>query len=65
MRSQTRRAGPRGDAEVAAVEVDGTFGRLIGLREGMKVRYLLSSLWPSVPSYHPPNDWWQGGDMIG
>lgn len=38
MRSQTRRSGPRQEQEVAGVEVDGTFGRLLGLREGMKVR---------------------------
>jgi hypothetical protein len=41
MRSQTRRSGPRQEQEVAAVEVDGTFGRLLGLRDGMKVRVLL------------------------
>jgi peroxin-1 len=38
MRSQTRRSGPRQEQEVAGVEVDGTFGRLLGLRDGMKVR---------------------------
>jgi hypothetical protein len=38
MRSQTRRAGVRMEQEVNGVEVDGTFGRLVGLREGMKVR---------------------------
>jgi len=41
MRSQTRRtapsSGPRQEQEVAGVEVDGTFGRLLGLRDGMKV----------------------------
>jgi peroxin-1 len=37
MRSQTRRAGVRQEQEVAGVEVDGTFGRLVGLREGTKV----------------------------
>ena len=37
MRSQTRRAGLRQEQEVPGVEVDGTFGRLLGLREGMKV----------------------------
>ena len=41
MRSQTRRAGPRQEQEVPGVEVDGTFGRLLGLREGMKVRIFL------------------------
>lgn len=56
MRSQTRRTGPRGDAEVAAVEVDGTFGRLIGLREGMKVRHFPSLLASSVSSHQSPND---------
>ena len=46
MRSQTRRAavsGPTGrleQSEVQGVEVDGTFGRLVGLREGMKVRLI-------------------------
>jgi peroxin-1 len=39
MRSQTRRSGPRQEQEVAGVEVDGTFGRLLGLRDGMKVRF--------------------------
>ena len=42
MRSQTRRAGPRQEQEVPGVEVDGTFGRLLGLKEGMKVRILYS-----------------------
>lgn len=42
MRSQTRRAGVRQDqGEVAGVEVDGTFGRGVGLREGLKVRFVL------------------------
>jgi hypothetical protein len=40
MRSQTRRSGPRQEQEVAGVEVDATFGRLLGLRDGMKVRCL-------------------------
>jgi hypothetical protein len=44
MRSQTRRSGPRQEQEVAGVEVDGTFGRLLGLRDGMKVR-VLATLW--------------------
>ena len=44
MRSQTRRAGPRQEQEVPGVEVDGTFGRLLGLREGMKVRMLFLTL---------------------
>lgn len=39
MGSKTRRSGVRGEQEVAGVEVDGTFGRLLGLREGMKVRF--------------------------
>lgn len=38
MRAQTRRSGPRQDQEVAGVEVDATFGRLLGLKDGMKVR---------------------------
>lgn len=38
MRSQTRRSGPRQEQEVAGVEVDATFGRLLGLKDGMKVR---------------------------
>jgi hypothetical protein len=42
MRSQTRRSGPRQEQEVAGVEVDGTFGRLLGLRDGMKVRILVA-----------------------
>jgi peroxin-1 len=37
MRSQT---GPRQEQEVAGVEVDATFGRLLGLKDGMKVRCL-------------------------
>jgi peroxin-1 len=40
MRSQTRRSGPRQEQEVAGVEVDATFGRLLGLKDGMKVRCL-------------------------
>ena len=32
------RAGGRQEQEVATVEVDSTFGRLLGLNEGMKVR---------------------------
>jgi hypothetical protein len=40
MRSQTRRSGPRQEQEVAGVEIDATFGRLLGLKDGMKVRYL-------------------------
>ena len=44
MRSQTRRAvGTRQEQEVAGVEVDGTFGRLLGLREGMKVCFFFVS----------------------
>jgi peroxin-1 len=43
MRSQTRRAGVRMEQEVPGVEVDGTFGRLVGLREGMKVRIIFFS----------------------
>lgn len=51
MRAQTRRAtGPVSsgrEPEVPGVEVDGTFGRLLGLREGMKVRifHLFISFW--------------------
>lgn len=48
MRSQTRRAAVGSTTsrleqqqEVMGVEVDGTFGRLVGLREGMKVRLIL------------------------
>lgn len=40
MRAQTRRAGVRGEQEVAGVEVDATFGRSLGLRDGMKVRFI-------------------------
>jgi hypothetical protein len=46
MRSQTRRAGPRQEQEVAGVEVDGTFGRLLGLREGMKVCFFSCFCFP-------------------
>lgn len=51
MRSQTRRAGPRQEQEVAGVEVDGTFGRLLGLREGMKVRSLFFFSFDSVVGF--------------
>lgn len=44
MRSQTRRASVRSEQEVAGVEVDATFGRLLGLKEGMKVRFFSLSL---------------------
>lgn len=43
MTSKARRSGVRGEQETAGVEVDGTFGRLVGLREGTKVSSLVDS----------------------
>ncbi len=42
----TARAGGRQEQEVPTVEVDATFGRVLGLSEGMRVRYI------SLPLYN-------------
>jgi hypothetical protein len=39
------RDGGRSEKEIPTVEVDGTFARLLGLSEGMKVRTVLQSCW--------------------